>query len=106
MALVNLPISNVNIDYKFITTLGDSDYQLGFRYNYRSNTWMLDILTTESEPIYMGIPIQLNVDILGQIRAYDIPKGVLVCINNLDEEEIPNRENFSKEVVLLFEDGT
>ena len=106
MALVNLPISNVSIDYKFITALGGGDYLLGFKYNYRSGSWMLDILTTENEPVYMGIPIQLNIDILRQIRAYDIPKGVLVCINNLNEQEIPNRDNFSKEVVLLFEDGT
>lgn len=105
MALVNLPITNIAIDYTFETTLDSVSYILGFRYNYRSGIWMLDISTSENVPVYMGIPIFINWDITSQIKSYDIPTGLLLCLNNLEGEIAPTRDTFSQDVVLLYNEA-
>lgn len=103
---VTLPISNGRIDYRFLTSLSDTNYNLRFKYNYRSTVWMLDILDDENNPIYMGIPIYILSDLLRQIRAYDLPQELMVCFNNLSQFEEPTRNSFAEEVVLLYEVGT
>ena len=102
MAVKTLPISNVNMHYDFITTLDNQTYLLTFRYNYRAGLWLMDISSSESAPIYMGIPIQVNIDITRQFKAYGIPQGLFFSINNFINKVEATRDSFSKDVVLLY----
>ena len=99
---VDLPISNGLIDYDFTVDLSGTFYTLRFRYNYRSNTWMMDINNQTGDALYVGIPIYINVDILRQIRSYNIPKDILLALNNFDSTADPDRNSFSEDVVLTY----
>ena len=100
---ITLPISNTTTDFDFFITLDEVRYLLQFRYNYRSSLWMLNILDGESAPVYMGIPIHVFQDLLAQVRSYDVPQKLLLCMNNLSENDNPTRDSFSEEVVLLYD---
>lgn len=103
MAFLIMPISNVETNYEFSTTLDEVTYNFGFRFNFRSQLWMIDIFDTESNPVYLGIPIYVNTDVFAQLKSYNIPQSLMICINNAANAVQPDRDTFSDDVVLLYE---
>ena len=102
MALLSLPISNIRSNYEFTSTLDDVEYNLNFRYNPRSKVWYLSIADETNTVIVANIPIYINQDLLAQYRAYPIPQGLMMCVNNSDGITEPTRDNFSVETVILY----
>lgn len=105
MAFRQIPISNVDTDYEFSTALNGKTYLFRFHYNFRAMAWIMDISDDQSIPIYMGTPIHVDFDMLAQISSYRVPPGILLCINRLLSQEEPTRDSFSKDTLLLYDDG-
>jgi len=102
MALLTLPISNIRSNYEFTSTLDGVEYTFNFRYNPRSKVWNMSIADETNTPIVTNIPIYVNQDLLSQYKAYPIPQGLMMCVNNLDGISEPTRDNFSVDTAILY----
>jgi hypothetical protein len=102
MAVIIFPISNTRANYEFTTKVDGVEYAYNFRYNLRATTWVMTISDEAKNPIITGIPIRVNQDVLEQYRAYPIPQGFLLCVNNRDGVSEPTRDDFSIDTVILY----
>lgn len=110
MALIEIPVTNLNPSFSFSTELEGLNYNFQFRYLDRLGIWTFDLLDGEKTPIELGMPFQVNLDLLVQNRQDNRPPGTLLCINYTDNAVDAGRFEMGTDVRLLYledvDDGT
>lgn len=102
MAIKQLPVNSNFPKYSFKVELSSVLYNLQFRFNIRSGKWIMNLLDSSGDMIQAGIPIMVQVDLLGRFKDSRIPSGTLFAINPENENEEATRDNFGDVVLLLY----
>lgn len=100
--MVEIPIHSNKSHYTFDTVIEDKELSFKLRFNTRMNRWIMDILDIAQDPIFTGIPVHINLDLLGNFYDKRFPKGMLIAKNFTDKNVEPTRENLGTDVKLFF----
>ncbi|MDH2645567.1 phage baseplate plug protein [Acinetobacter baumannii] len=96
MALYEIPLLDRN--QKFFIKLNKVNYQLKFVFRKR---WYLDIFKTNSEPVALGIPLVLGIDILSPFSH--VISGSMY-VQNLNEDESQSFSDLGTNIKLFWQD--
>lgn len=102
MALIEIPVTNLNPSFSFSTELDGLNYNFQFRYLGRLGIWTFDLLDDQKVAIELGIPFQVNRDLLVQNRQDNRPPGTLACINYAEDGVDSGRFEMGADVKLLY----
>lgn len=58
---------------------GEEEYRLAFAYNQRMDRWVLSIFDSRDQPVVVGAPVLLMVDLLKYAAPGLRPRGTLLC---------------------------
>lgn len=102
MAWKTLPIHSDFPNYSFKIELSSTLYILDFRFNFRSEYWIMGIKDSTGDMIQAGIPVLVQQLLLNRFADLRIPPGDMVALNLKSENEEATRDNFGSSVVLLY----
>ena len=108
MAILEIPIRSDIPSYSFKIDLDDVTYTMEIFFNLRMCRWHFNLLADNEDPLVMGIPIHINVDLVGRFKQTNksIPQGIFFAVNSVDANAEPTRDNFSTDVKLLYNEAT
>ena len=102
MAILQLPISNTDANYRFKTRIEGVDYTFRFRYGRREDSWFMDIRSSEDVLILAGIRVVVGIDLTQSFKHLPIPQGPILVENLENIFQEPDRDNFGTEVLMLY----
>jgi len=106
MALLEIPVTNLNPSFSFSTELDGLNYNFQFRYLDRLGIWTFDLLDDQKVPVELGMPFQVNLDLLVQNRQDNRPPGTLLCINYTENAVDAGRFAMGSDVKLLYNEAS
>lgn len=101
--MLEIPVRNDLPAYEFTILIENRVYAFSFRYNFRMKRWIMDIKTSDGEPLVMGILILVEQSLLGRFKNEELPEGMLIALNLGREHVNPEREDFGENVKLLYQ---
>lgn len=104
MSVIQLPVRSDLPQYEFKVELDLVVYTLKYRWNERMSRWIMDVCNEQGEPIVMGIVLNTERDLTSRYKTYPIPQGFFIVIDETGNQTNPNRDNFGKEVKLLYDE--
>lgn len=106
MAVIKIPINTIdNKKIKQTTTLDGVAYIFEFKFNYRLNKWVMNILTTSEEIIVYGILMITNMPLLKNYYHLNIPQGDLFCIDMENENKDAEIDDLGTRVILMYNEA-
>lgn len=82
--------------YSMLIDIDGGNYRLRLTYNQRFDSYSLSVYTDGDIPLIEGIPLTLNVSLLGKYVDPRLPPGSIYCVPNqagitkVGSEEFPN----------------
>lgn len=86
---------------RFSISLVGTTYQMAVHWCRPSNCWILDIATSDGEPLLSGVPLITGANLLSQFGYVGIP-GALVVQTDHDADAVPTFDNLGKTGHLYF----
>lgn len=83
-------------------TLDDSQYRLAFRYNFRGDFWIVDILDRENNPLAMGIKIVASYELIRRYGYRAIPPGALFATDSAELELRIGRDDLPTRIEMVY----
>lgn len=105
MSIVQIPIDNQNSSFKFRTDLEDTTYSLEFNWNNRLERWHISIRDADEVDILVGVPLNINYNILQRFRIPELPPGQLMLYDSTGQNLEATRESFGETAFLLYEES-
>jgi hypothetical protein len=85
MAVLEIPLSNVDPAFSFTTDLDGVTFNFEFRFNTRMDLWIFDILDSLGTPIQLGNPFYTGFIFLRQNVSSSAPLGDLIAVNTSND---------------------
>lgn len=92
--------------YKFKITLSNVIFTLHFRFNSRSNRWIMDINDPSDNPILSGIPVLIQRNLTSQYTTFTVPAGTFFAIDDTNKDTQPTQFSFGTDHSLWYLDPT
>lgn len=93
--------------YYFKITLSGVIYTLRFRYNTRSQRWIMDLADSQDNDIVCSIPILIGVNLLENFASFTgIPNGLFFVLDQTGKNTQPTRLSFGTTHTLYYLDET
>jgi len=105
MGYIALPIVADTPSQLFSIELDGTVYGFVFRYNTRSGTWMMDVRSTDDDVLVAGIAVRMGVNLLGQYSDERFPLGRLFTVNFVEAYVEADRNNFGRDVRVIYEEA-
>jgi len=105
MAIKQLPVSSDSANYQFKTDLDGTTYIFKFRFNTRSDKWMMDISTEDGIKLLSGIPLLVEARLINRFVDVRLPQGTLFLINTKDEYVECGRYDLGNDCLLLYSEA-
>ena len=106
MTFFTVPLGNALPWYKFKITLSGVIFTLSFRYNTRSNRWVMDILDPTGNQILCGLPLLIQRNVDGQYPTLAIPEGVFFVTDDTGQGTQATQYSFGTDHTFWYEDPT
>lgn len=102
MQVFVMPMRNDFPSYTFKSDLTDVIYTINVRFNTRMQRWIIDVLDASGNPIVVGLPVLLEVDLYGRFVRETLPAGKLIPIADTLDQPQPTRNSFGNTHSLLY----
>lgn len=102
MTLYNYLIPLENIPQQFTIDLGGTTYTLTSKWNDQAQSWYLDILDQNQNPIACGIPFITGADLLAGLEYLGI-EGSLLVYTDGDASAVPTLDNLGSDCNLYYQ---
>ena len=106
MTFYTIPVDSIFNWYTFNVTLSGVAYTLRFRFNTRSNRWIMDIADASNNDILNGMTMLINVDLTYNYRTAisKLPPGQFFVIDNTGKNNQPTQYSFGTTHSLVYGD--
>ena len=102
MAVLELPSVNTEPSYRYQIDLEGSLYFIDMKFNTRNNRWAFSIFDQDQEPIIVGIPVLIDLDLLGQYVDPRLPPGKFMAVNLANERVEADRDGLSNDIIMIY----
>lgn len=102
MATLELPVRSDLKSYEFTIDLEDGTFTLRFKYVERMDLWVMDIADAQNVDIVVGVPVQTNIDLFGQITKSDLPPGTFIALDETGQERDAGQDDLGNDVKLFY----
>lgn len=102
--IYQLPLRNDVPWYAVQMQLSGVVYTLVFRYNVRSQRWIMDVRDPSENYIVVGLPILIDRDVAGQYVMANIPAGPFFAIDNTGTQDQPTVYSFGNTHSFYYQD--
>lgn len=83
-------------------TLDNIQFNLIFRWNAMNQYWVMDILTSEDEPVIFGVKLVTNYNLLAQYSMNNKPPGNILCQNIVGQWIAIRRYDMGQTTELVY----
>jgi hypothetical protein len=104
--IYQIPIQKDNASFKIRTDLEDDTYILDFYYNSRLGRWHVSISDADENPVLMGVPLNINYNILQRFRMTALPPGLMMLFDSTDAFNEADDETFADTALLLYQESS
>ncbi len=105
MAFIEIPMETDSPNFSFRCELDGTVYAFHFRYNSRATGWAMDFKTGSGQRILSGVIVRLGVDLFAPYSGGLMPGGNLFAINYSNLYQEADRDNFGKDVKLIYKEA-
>jgi len=102
--MIEIPTTSELPSYDFQTTLDGLVYNITINYNERRDRWQMSIADSQNDPIISGIPLLLNVSLLGQYVDSRLPPGVLFVMAPNEDNNEAGINDLGTRIKLFYQD--
>ncbi len=103
MAIVQIPVkSDVEGPQEYDITVDGIAYHFQFSYNKRAERWKLSIFDINRNAILQNLVLLADVDIFRSFRHMNIPKGVFMVIDSLNQAHNPTEYDWGDRNYFLY----
>lgn len=106
MTFFEIPARNDLPWYTFKITLSGTIFTLRFRFNTRSQRWILDVADSSNNDILDGIPLLIGRNLTGQFVIPGLPVGFMFVTDDTNEDTQPTRFSFGQDHSIGYGDPT
>lgn len=103
--IVEIPTDSENASFKIRTDLEGATYVLHLHWNGRAERWFLSIFDADEQPILMGVPLNINMDVWGRFRLSALPPGILMLYDTTGRNEEAGRDDLGGKAVLIYREA-
>lgn len=105
MAIIQIPIDSTNMSFKLRTDLEDTTYVFELYWNDRLSKWHINIMDADENPLLMGAPLNINMDILYRFQIPGLPPGRLMLYDASEGNVEATRTSLGDDALLLYEEA-
>lgn len=102
--IYQLPMRNDVPWYTQQIQLSGVIYTLHFRFNIRSQRWIMDIRDPSDNYIIVGLPILIERDVAGQYVVANLPPGPFFAMDNTGQSNQPTVYSFGNTHSFYYQD--
>lgn len=81
MANFLIPLESEDPSFKIKTILQDIELVLRFDWNTRQEKWHISFYNSEESPLILGIPLNIDSEIIGRFKIDGMPKGKMILFD-------------------------
>lgn len=105
MAVKQLPLRTDGYPYyDFEITLDEIDFTFEFYWNERSGRWYMNIYDIDNNPLFTGICIVADWDLLTGKQVEGMPLGTLITVDT-DGQGDPGLYDLGKRVLITYNEA-
>lgn len=99
---VTIPCQTALTHYDMRVPLDGATYLLEFRWSIREACWYLDLRDEQEDPIYLGMKVLPNVNLLFRCVDERCPPGVLAAVDTTGAGDPPGIDDLGGRVQVLY----
>lgn len=103
--ILQIPVRSDIPAYEFQITLEGTPYRLAFRFNGRSQRWIMDIKDQAGASILSGIMILVGSDLTSRFRSISGPPGRFFAVDSSNQNLPPLEADLGNRVLLYYEEA-
>jgi len=105
--IYQIPIETNDASFKIRTKLGNTDYVLKIYWNERYERWHISIHDANELSILVGIPLNIDTNILARFRNPVLPAGIFMLYDTAEKHEEAGRDDlYNQKAVLLYQENS
>lgn len=102
MAILRVPLNHSLYHYEFRVELGSMIYVFEIRYNTYMGTWIFSIYDSANDPIIMGLPLLVGIDLLRRYTDDRLPPGRLFMYNLENNNQDGEEKDLGDNLLMLY----
>ena len=100
--MLEIPTRNDLADYTEQVEILGTLYTLGFHWNTRDESWLMDIMSEDGTPILMGQKLVGDWKVTDRFVLEALPAGFFFTVDQTGEKKAPGRNDLGDDVMLIF----
>lgn len=72
-----IPVDSESSSYKIRAAIEDKEYMILIEWNGRLERWHMSLFKSDMTPLVMGLPLNIDTDLLSRFKHADLPAGIL-----------------------------
>lgn len=105
MAIIQIPADAIEASYSLRTQLDGIDVLLRFEWNDRMERWKISFYTPTDEPLLVGIPMQINLELIERFEIPGLPPGQLLLFDTSEKNLECGRDDLGGRCLLLYNEA-
>lgn len=101
--LIEIPIETRDPSFRIRTVLDDVEMFMQMQWNSRVERWHLDILDSNENPLLMGIPMNIDTELIDRFEIPGLPPGKLVLFDTSLKGAECGSEELGERCKLIYE---
>lgn len=101
--ILEIPITSDDASFKIRTVLEDIQLILRFDWNERDARWQISIFDSVETPLLMGIPMNINTELIERFEIDGLPPGKMLLYDTTDTSTEAGRDDLGDRCKLFYE---
>lgn len=105
--ILEIPIDNDDDSpaLKMRTVLEGVEFLLEFKWNTRDLRWNISFLSSQDDPILMGIPLNINSELLERFEIDELPPGKMILFDSTGKTNEAGLSDLGARCKLLYQNS-
>lgn len=102
MAIVEIPVRSDLGPHEFTIVLDNETFNFSFYYNDSAQRWNMTISDNNNQVIARNIRLYTDTDITYQLRHLNIPKGLFLIVDGLNQQLNPTQDAWNDTHFFMY----
>lgn len=103
MEILEIPLNLPDASFKIRTILEDVQLILRFDWCERDIRWQISIYDTSENPLVLGMPLNVNLELIERFEIDGLPPGNLMLLDTSGRNEEAGRDDLGDRCKLVYQ---